>query len=225
MPVEHPAAPITPTQVALEAARAVGAGADALHVHPRRSDGRESLAPVDVGAALKAVRAACPSTLVGVSTGAWIVPDVDHRLALIEAWTILPDFAGVNFHEPGALQVASLLREKGIAIEAGIWDVPAAELLRQGGWSDRCLRILLEPAQQAGDPHLRLQGIEATLAGAHAPRLLHGYEGATWTYVELAVRRGYHTRIGLEDTLVLPDGTLARDNAELVAAAQCLIGP
>jgi len=30
---------------------------------------------------------------------------------------------------------------------------------------------------------------------------------------------GYDTRIGLEDTLTLPDGQLAKDNAELVACA------
>lgn len=34
-------------------------------------------------------------------------------------------------------------------------------------------------------------------------------------FIELAAKRGYDTRIGLEDTLVLPDGTRARDNAEL----------
>jgi uncharacterized protein (DUF849 family) len=221
---EHPAVPVVPSQLALEALRAVRAGAGVIHVHPRGSDGRESLAPDDVAAALEAIRGACPSTPVGVSTGAWIVPEVDQRLALIGAWRILPDFAGVNFHEPGALQVAGLLLGKGIAIEAGIWNVPAAECLRQSGWSDRCLRILLEPAQEAGDPHVRLQGIEATLAGVAAPRLLHGFEAATWAFIELAAQRGYDTRVGLEDTLVLPDGTRAHDNAELVTAARHLIG-
>ena len=37
--------------------------------------------------------------------------------------------------------------------------------------------------------------------------------------IELPARRGYDTRVGLEDTLALPDGTRARDNAELVAMA------
>jgi uncharacterized protein (DUF849 family) len=38
--------------------------------------------------------------------------------------------------------------------------------------------------------------------------------------IELAARRGYDTRVGLEDSLVLPEGTRAGDNAELVAAAR-----
>jgi uncharacterized protein (DUF849 family) len=41
-------------------------------------------------------------------------------------------------------------------------------------------------------------------------------------FIELAARRGYDTRVGLEDTLVLPDGS-ARGNAELVAAARLIV--
>lgn len=223
-PDEHPAVPLTPRQQGHEAALAVAAGAGAIHVHPRDAHGRESLAGDDVAAALEAIRTACPSTPVGVSTGAWIVPEVDQRLALISAWEVLPDFAGVNFHEPGALSVTRLLLSKGIAVEAGIWDVPAAERLRESGWSDRCLRILLEPAQVPGDPHARLHDIEVVLAGVSAPRLLHGFEAAAWAFIELAAHRGYDTRVGLEDTLVLPDGTRARDNAELVIAARHIVG-
>jgi uncharacterized protein (DUF849 family) len=37
--------------------------------------------------------------------------------------------------------------------------------------------------------------------------------------IERAMRRLYDVRVGLEDTLVLPDGRTARDNGELVAAA------
>ena len=102
---EHPAIPITAEQQAWEAAAAVAAGAGAVHVHVRGVDGRESLAPEDVANALEAIHAASPGTPVGVSTGAWIVPDVGRRLALIGAWDVLPNFASVNIHEEGALQL------------------------------------------------------------------------------------------------------------------------
>jgi uncharacterized protein (DUF849 family) len=159
-----------------------------------------------------------------VSTGAWIVPEVEQRLAFIGAWEVLPDFAGVNFHEPGALEVARLLLNKGVAVEAGLWDVPAAERLRRSGLAGHCLRLLLEPAQGASDPHDRFKRIEATLSGVEAPRLLHGFEATAWEFIGLAARRGYDTRVGLEDTLFLPDGTRARDNAELVATARRIVG-
>lgn len=37
--------------------------------------------------------------------------------------------------------------------------------------------------------------------------------------IQAALAKGRHVRVGLEDTLVLPDGRRARDNAELVAKA------
>ena len=87
------------------------------------------------------------------------------------------------------------------------------------GLASDCLRLLLEPAQTPGDAQTRLHGIEAALADVKNPRLLHGFGAAAWAFIELPARRGYDTRVGLEDTLVLPDGTRAWDNAELVAMA------
>ena len=219
-PVEHPAIPITPSQQAHEATIAVAAGAGAIHVHPRNSNGQESLVPDDLAATLNAIRAACPATPIGVSTGAWIVPEMDMRLKLIDRWNVLPDFASVNIHESGALQVFRLLLEKGIGVEAGIWNAEAAKLLRHSGLSGRCLRILIEPAQEPGDAMERLKEIEAIFRDIEGPCLLHGFETSAWEFVALASLRGYHTRIGFEDTLALPEGNRAEDNAELVARAR-----
>jgi uncharacterized protein (DUF849 family) len=51
------------------------------------------------------------------------------------------------------------------------------------------------------------------------PILLHGEEGSTWPVFDLAVELGLDSRIGLEDTLLLPDGSTAPGNAALVRAA------
>jgi hypothetical protein len=56
-------------------------------------------------------------------------------------------------------------------------------------------------------------------AGIAAPRLHHGVEAATWPVLERACAAGHDIRVGLEDTLVLPGGRRAPDNAALVAAA------
>jgi uncharacterized protein (DUF849 family) len=67
--------------------------------------------------------------------------------------------------------------------------------------------------------------IDAVLddAGITLPRVHHGEGPATWAVLEEAVDRGYDIRVGLEDTLHLADGRLARDNAELVAAAVAIV--
>jgi uncharacterized protein (DUF849 family) len=59
-PEEHPSIPVTPQQQAVESAAAIAAGAGAIHVHVRGTDGRENLSPDDSARALEAIRAACP---------------------------------------------------------------------------------------------------------------------------------------------------------------------
>lgn len=85
-----------------------------------------------------------------------------------------------------------------------------------------CLRVLLEPGEADVPAALAtVAAIEAILdrAGDTPPRLLHGEGPTAWALIDAAVARGYDTRIGLEDVLTLPDGTLAPDNAALVAEA------
>ena len=79
---EHPAVPVTPDQLARDAAAAVLCGAEAVHVHVRGRDEHESLDPDDVARTVEAIRSACPNIPIGISTGAWIVPDLRDRLRL-----------------------------------------------------------------------------------------------------------------------------------------------
>lgn len=222
-PAEHRIIPVTPTRQAEEAAAAVAAGAGAVHVHVCGPDGRESLAPEDIAGTLETIRAACPGTPIGVSTGAWIVQDVSRRLSIIKDWEILPDFASVNIHEEGALHIIRLLLNKGIGVEAGIWNAKAAATLLRSGLTDECLRILIEPAEEGGSAKANLEEIEATMGHVGYSRLLHGFGGSAWEFIKLAAERNYDTRIGFEDTLTLPDGSLAKNNAALVAVALRII--
>src|SRR5439155_956439 len=52
------------------------------------------------------------------------------------------------------------------------------------------------------------------------PRLLHGVGRAAWHIIDEAATRGYHTRVGFEDILTLPDGATAPSNAALVVEAR-----
>ena len=220
---EHPALPTSSPELADAAAQSVAAGAVAVHVHVRDGRGTESLAPEDVARALGALRAAVPGVPVGVSTGAWIMPDTELRHRTVSAWTVQPDYASVNFDEPGADRLATLLLSRGTGIEAGLSKPVAAERLVRSGLAARCLRVLIEP--QAQQLHVALATtveIEALLdaAAVRLPRLLHGIDRTAWPLITEAATRGYDTRIGFEDTLTLPDGSLAANNAVLVATAR-----
>ena len=164
---------------------------------------------------------------MGVSTGAWIEPDPGARLAQVRGWRERPDFASVNFDEVGAVEVAGALLAMGVGVEAGLASAAAAETLVASGLAPGCLRILLEPQDETVPAALAATAsMEQVLAGAGVtpPRLLHGIGATAWALLAEAARRGYQARIGLEDTLLLPDGQVAPDNAALVAAARRMLG-
>jgi uncharacterized protein (DUF849 family) len=219
----HRFLPLTPEALAAAALESVAAGADAIHAHPRGTDGRESLAAADMDRSLLAMRPALSGTPLGVSTGAWIAGSGTERQDLVAGWNELPDFASVNFNEAGAAALARLLLRRGIGVEAGLTDERAARRLAASGLADECLRVLLEPpSQDLGMALGMIDRIEAALDRwrISCPRLLHGTDATAWPLLDEAVRRGYDARIGLEDTLGLPDGTPAAGNGALVVEAR-----
>ena len=222
----HPRLPVTPAALADDAAAAVAAGAAEIHLHVRGPDGAESLAPEAVDATVAALRARLPGTLVGVSTGAWIERDEDRRLALIDGWGELPDYASVNISEPGAPAVIERLRRRGIGVEAGLASAADAERLVRLGLGPLALRVLIEIFEQPLDEAMGItDAILGTLArsGLRKPVLLHGLDATVWPFVERAARERFSTRVGLEDGAGLPDGTTAPSNAALVAAAVAIM--
>jgi uncharacterized protein (DUF849 family) len=98
-------------KLARDAAACVAAGADAIHMHPRDAEGRETLEAAVVDDVAARVRDAC-GVPVGVSTGAWIEPDLERRLDLIRAWSA-PDYASVNLSEAGSERVMQALVRRG----------------------------------------------------------------------------------------------------------------
>ncbi|HET7477498.1 MAG TPA: alpha/beta fold hydrolase [Dermatophilaceae bacterium] len=226
---EHEAVPVTPEELALAAKSVAAMGVPAVHVHPRGADGRESLHPEDIEAAVDAIRAAVPELKVGVTTRAEACPDRAMRLRLVESWPAPdrggPDFASVNWHEPGAADVAAALWFNGIGVEAGLFTKEAARAFasvpREG--VERVLVEAVPGMGPGGDGVTVAKQVLAELAASRTadvlrgiPTLVHGEEHWAWPVLHWARVEGYAVRIGLEDTLARPDGHRARDNADLV---------
>jgi uncharacterized protein (DUF849 family) len=218
------AVPLTPSAMAESAAEAVAAGATDIHVHPKTPCGRDSLSPRVVAATLEAIRARV-SVPVGVTTGAWAEPDPGARVARVRSWTVRPDHASVNWHEPGAEETAAALIDLGVGVEAGIWSgTDAAERFAVSPLGPKVLRALAEVTDTEA-PEASARTLLAELGSAHGrPVLLHGEDAGAWPVLRLAGRLGLATRIGLEDTLALPDGQGALSNAQLVAEALAQYG-
>ncbi|MEV6565569.1 3-keto-5-aminohexanoate cleavage protein [Streptomyces kronopolitis] len=216
------AVPMSPAALAAAAQQAVAAGAEGVHVHPKAPCGRDSLAPEVVAAALEAIRAVV-DVPVGVTTGARAEPDPGRRPARVASWTVLPDHASVHWHEPGAEALAAALLERGVGIEAGIRSGTAgAALFARSPLAPRVLRVRVAVTDtDAGAAPAVAREVLAALDGTAPgrPVLLHGRDGGAWPVLRLADALGLDTRIGLEDTLLLPDGRPAHDNAQLIRAA------
>ncbi len=231
LPAEHPALPVSPDQLARDSAAVVTAGADAVHLHVKDADGADTLDAAVTERVLAAVRTAAPGVPVGVTTGAWAVPDPVERVAAVRRWRrldALPDFASVNWHEDGADDVAAALLDLGVAVEAGLWHAAGVQALAASPLRGSCLRLLVElphgPGAGAVDALARqLLDLVDSLATS-TPVLLHGEGTSAWPALRLAGRLGLATRIGLEDVLHLPDGSPSSGNAQLVAAARDLLG-
>ncbi|AVH61553.1 hypothetical protein C4B68_32080 [Streptomyces dengpaensis] len=211
--------PMSPGAMAQSAAEAVAAGASDIHVHPKTPCGQDTLSPKAVAATLEAIRARV-AVPVGVTTGAWAEPDSAARVEYVRSWTVLPDHASVNWHEPGAEEVAAALLDRGIGVEAGIWSgTDGATRFAASPLAPRVLRVLAEVMDTSPDTaEESSRALLADLGTAHGrPVLLHGMEGGAWPVLRLAGRLGLMTRIGLEDTLALPDGERAISNGQLAA--------
>lgn len=221
---EHPAVPLTPGELATEARAAAAAGAESVHLHPRDLSGAQTLVPEHVLAAVAAVRAAT-GLPVGVTTGIWTVDgDAARRMSLVGRWAgqDQPDFASINMNEPATDALADLLTSLGIEIEAGVWTVEDARLLGASTFGHRVTRVLLEPVDRSPAAAVETAAeasAELAQLGIEAPQLHHGYGMATWDVLRAAVAMGADIRVGLEDTTVLPDGSAAAGNGDLVAAA------
>jgi 3-keto-5-aminohexanoate cleavage enzyme len=139
-----------------------------------------------------------------------------------------------TIHYPNAYADITLLLSTcavhGIRPELGVMDlgfVSNAVTLRDDGWLPERPWFLIEldsPAFGAGvqvSPST-VANYDALVApmGAYFPAArwaVHGQGAAGYTVIQRALADGSHIRVGFEDAIHLPDGRLARSNAELVS--------
>jgi uncharacterized protein (DUF849 family) len=223
---DYPATPRTPGEIAADARAVVGTGANLIHTHAFDEHGDQTLRSAECAAVVRAVHEACPGVPVSLSTSADIEPDPEKRLALVTAWTELPELVTANMGEEGIAELCELLLARGVGIEAGLLSLDDAVAFVALGIASRCTRALVEPLDADLDDALRhAAAIQRTLAEADIglEQVHHGEGIASWAVNRRAIERGHGVRTGLEDTDVLPDGRLAFGNAELVATAAAML--
>jgi len=218
---DHADVPVTLDHLVADAVACRRAGAESVHLHPRRpSDAVESLAADVHDAVVAAIRAAAPGLEISCSTQEDIdlggAPD---RAAAVRAWTSPPDLVSLNLAESGAIELGSALRERRVGIEAGVFTLEDADALLAAPWASAIHRVLVEVIFEHDDAAAvdLARAIDGRVAVLGKPRLWHGDGRASWAVVDAGLSAGIDVRVGLEDTLIARDGGPAPANAVQVA--------
>jgi len=231
---QTPYLPISPEEIAEEARRCREAGAAMVHLHVREPDGTPSQSAALFERTIRLIRELAPDLICQTSTGGAVGMSVDERaqpltlqgpakpeMATLTTGTV--NFGDDVFWNPRPLvrDLARRIREAGIVPEVEVFDAgmidEAYALEREG--------LLSFPA------HFDfVLGVPGALGASEAAvdflrsRLP---EGSTWSVAgigrhelpmaRLALEKGGHVRVGLEDNLFVSKGVLAKGSYELVA--------
>jgi 3-keto-5-aminohexanoate cleavage enzyme len=242
-----PAIPYTPGEYAAEARRIVDEGGVHIHIHARKPDGTPSYEIEDFTAIHDAIRAEVgDAAILNFSTGT-IGVSVEKRIAYLEACP--PEVAALNmgsmnyakysarrkdfvfstvFPNPfdEIIELLKAMKRLGIKPEHECFDVGHVGSL----WPLIDMGVL-EPPLHADFVMGVVGGIPptarnlATMAdnlpeGVSAHWGVIGISRVQWTLLAAALSLGGSIRVGLEDNLYLPDGTMATSNGELIARAR-----
>lgn len=241
---DHPALPMTASELAATATACRDAGAAMIHLHVRDAAGRHTLDADRCKTAIDAVRAAVGDALVvqATSEAVGIYAPAD-QMAMVKA--VRPESVSLAVRElaPAAADEPALgdflawLVGEGILPQYIIY-TPAeqrrfADMCAAGVIPQRCRNILLVLGHYTADQPSAASDLLA-YTESWDPR---NSEHTTWFTCAFGDREaacaiataalGGHSRVGFENNLHLANGALAPDNAALVqqvAAAAALIG-
>ncbi len=242
-----PAIPYTPAEYAAEARRIVDEGGVMIHIHARKPDGTPSYEVEDFQAITEAIRAEVgDEVIVNYSTGTIGVP-VAKRIEYLRECR--PEVAALNM---GSMNYAKYSRSRKEFVFKMVFQNPFEEIvelleaMNEIGIKPEheCFDIghvgSLAPLIDMGVLKTPLHvdcvmgvvgGIPPTARNLAAmveniPDGSHwgviGISRDQWMLVTAALTLGGSIRVGLEDNLYLPDGTMAASNGELIAKARQL---
>ncbi|MEQ5801643.1 3-keto-5-aminohexanoate cleavage protein [Halomonas sp. H10-9-1] len=230
---DHPAIPLTPEALAADAVACRDAGAAMIHVHVREDDGRHLLDAAAYREALSAIRAAVGDEMVLQVTseaGGRYGPEAQRQL-LSE---LRPEAVSVAirelFGDPQQVEASGALcrdlQAGGSSVQYILYspeDLIYFNQLREAGVLPPGSAFLLfvlgrYETPPVADPS-RLPGFLAALAPEDRWAVC-AFGPTEGDCMGLAASHGGHARVGFENNLWRPDGSVVEDNAELVRLAR-----
>lgn len=229
---DHPALPLTAEESALDAVRLRAAGAAVLHLHVRDADGRHSLDADLYRQAIDAIRDKLGDDLIiQVTTEAVGQYTPEEQRAVVRALKpeavslALREFCPPDSDERIASEFCAWMQAEHVWPQYILYsaaDVRRFDAMRQRGvFADPAPFALFVLGQYADSINGTLADLDALLAVTDAsayPWAVCCFGPQENEVMLLAAKRGGHARLGFENNLNLPDGTIAPDNAALIRA-------
>jgi 3-keto-5-aminohexanoate cleavage enzyme len=228
---QTPHLPITPQEVADEAARCREAGAAVIHLHVRNDDGSNTQSAERFAQVIEAIRRKC-DCIVQPSTGGAVGMPLDERAGPLAC---KPEMAtlncgSINFGDDVFVNSRGDIRKMAARIRAA-GAAPELECYEVGHVAE-ALSLAVEGAIAAPLHFQFVLGVKGAIpAREDVVRWMRSMlpNGATWgvaavgraqqPMTELAMRLGGNARVGLEDNIFLDKGVLSAGSAPLVERA------
>ncbi len=228
--LDHPALPITPAELALNAVALRDAGVSILHLHVRDEYGKHSLDAERYRQAIAAIRDRIGEELViQVTTEAVGQYTPEEQTALVrdlrpEAVSVaLREICATPADETRAAEFFAWMRQEQIWPQYILYSVEDVErfddMRRRGVFADDSPFVMFVLGDYVDAVPGVVEDLDALLA-ATDPNA-HPWAVCCFGHNENAVMlaataRNGHVRMGFENNLVLPDGDVAADNAALI---------
>ncbi|MER9867111.1 3-keto-5-aminohexanoate cleavage protein [Mesorhizobium sp. M0136] len=227
---DHPAIPLTPAELARTAAECADAGAAMIHVHVRDRSGNHLLDADAYHQAIAAIRGAAGHRLViqitsealGIYSPAQqmaVVQDVKPQAVSLALREIVPDAGS----ELAFVRFMAWLHTEGVAPQIILYSpeeaVRLSDMQRRGliPWASIPVLYVLgryTPGQTSVPADL------LPFLAANMPRFDHwsvcAFGRNEAACVTAAALLGGHVRVGFENNLFLPNGSIASSNAEAI---------
>jgi len=220
--------PITPGEIAEDVERCRNAGASLFHIHARDSQQKPTLDSAVFSKIVKNIKKRAPEVIIQLSTGGRAGRDSEARINPVRLLPEMGSFTTGSNNMPGIIyenhpqfieQLASVYKETGV--------IPEMEIFEAGMINNA---LYLQKKYSLKTPlHFNfVLGVPGSLP-ASVKNLLFLSESvpasSTWTVTGIAraqiplaaaaIVMGGHVRVGLEDNLMMPDGS-ASSNVLLV---------
>jgi uncharacterized protein (DUF849 family) len=226
---DHPSIPLTAAEIGRDAARSVEAGAAMIHAHVRAADGSHILDADlyrQVTAAIRAEAGAAP--IVQITTEAVGLYTPEQQMAVAdavapEAFSIaLRELVPDGSYEAPAARFLARHAQAGCLVQHILYDAADVRrfvsLVEKGVVPTACASVLFVlgryTAGQQSAPADLLPFLDAW--SLPLPWAICAFGRREAACVVAAAALGGHVRVGFENNLHLPDGTVAEDNAALV---------